>query len=138
MSVLRALLFLAILAVAPAVGVEAAPATTLTVNGGQLEVKARVLPIHTIVVDEKGAIERIYSNTAEDNATPRVYRVSIAAANEQPLTTELQAAYRRLMPAGQSRIGLLYERNPLTVILGAPPVSSSVSMFGPGHFLTPQ
>lgn len=135
MSVLRGIFILAVLAVAPAAPVEAATPTTVAARGGQLEVKARVLPVHTIIVDEQGIIEQIFSNTPKDNATPRVYRVSIAAANEQPITPQVDAAYRRLVPAGQSRIGLLYERNPLTAMLGAPPASSAFSMFEPDHAL---
>jgi hypothetical protein len=122
MSILRGILLLAILAFAPTVSGGNVSAAPVTVNGGQLEVKARVLPVHTIVVDEQGVITQIFSNT-EGEATPRVYRLSIIAANEQPMTPEIQDEYRRLLPTGSGRIGVLYARNSFINLLEVPHVS---------------
>lgn len=97
-----------------------ASAESVTVTGGKLNVHAKVLPRHTIVVDEQGLIMQIFSNTAEDVDSPRVYKGEIDAANEQPITPALYDEYRRLVPAGKSRVGLLYERNPIIDLLQLP------------------
>lgn len=129
MRVLRGVSFLAILALATVLRGGAASAAQVSVNGGQLEVQARVLPQHTVVIDEQGVITQIFSNTTEDIATPRVYRVSIEASNEQPLTLAVYDEYRRLVPPGASRIGQLYARHSILTALQAPALSPLPAVF---------
>lgn len=69
-----------------------------------------VVPAHRdIVLDNKGNITAVYSNTLED-VTPTAYRLAIASGNEVPLTPELYAAYRQAVPAGTAKYGVLYQR----------------------------
>lgn len=100
-----------------------ASAASVTVNGGQIEVRAQVLPAHTIIVDEQGVIIQIASNTVQDVATPRVFLLNTAAANEQPVTQEVYDEYRRLVLPGESKIGVLYEQKLLTNLLQVPAFS---------------
>ena len=125
------LLFLVALALTLGIyGGAASAAPSVTVNGGQIEVRARVLPAHTVVVDEQNVIIQVYSNTTETVANPKVYRGSIDAAHEQPLTREVQDEYRSLMQKSESRVGTLYDRNSIPYLLNMPllnlfPVQSS-------------
>ncbi len=85
-------------------------AETVTVNGGQVKVQARVLPMHTIIIDELGNITKIASNTTDDIATPRVYLLNVAAENERPLTQSISEQHQEFVPTGKSRVGILYDR----------------------------
>jgi hypothetical protein len=75
----------------------------------QLEVKGRVLPYHTLIVDENGVLIRILSNTEENDAALRVFLGNVAAKNRLPLAEKTYSQYRQLVPEGFSRIGVLYE-----------------------------
>ena len=95
----------------------------MVVTGGKIQVQARVVPAHKIVLDENGAIRQIFSNTAEPVVVPRVYRLSIEAANEIPLDAAVQTDYLRLVPAGQGRTGTLYDRDSVKSLLRIPSAS---------------
>jgi hypothetical protein len=75
----------------------------------ELHVKARVLGHRDIVLDLGGNISKIISNTPDD-VTPDVYSLDTVAENQQPLTDELMREYRRLVPAGTAKYGILYDR----------------------------
>lgn len=87
-----------------------ASAETIT-KSGKINVKARVIPAHTIVIDEQGEVVRITSNTSEEITQPRVFMVQIAAGNEKPLTDDIYKEYRRLVSPRQGKPGTLYDRS---------------------------
>lgn len=124
---MRGLLFFVLTTAVMITQAGSASAATKTVTGGKLHVQARVLPAHTVVVDDQGAILQILSNTNEDVAIPRVYRNSINTANEVALTPSLHTQYRQLVLAGQSRVGVLYDSGSVFNLLQAPRFSLFLS-----------
>jgi hypothetical protein len=69
-----------------------------------------VVPSHRdIVLDYRGNISQIFSNT-KDDVTPDAYRGSVSPGNKRPLSPELYAQYRKLVPVGTARYGTLYKR----------------------------
>lgn len=83
------------------------PARTLS-SSQELTVTA-VVPAHRdIIVDNRGKILTITSNTLED-ITPKVFLGSVTPENEQVLTPELLQEYRRLVPENTAQYGKLYE-----------------------------
>ena len=123
MSVLRGVLFLAVVIYVCSLRMAIGTAAPVVVHGGSIQIQARVAAAHRIVLDENGAIMQIYSNTTEPVDAPRVYRLSIEAANEIPPDAAVLAGYQRLVPAGHSWIGTLYDRDSITSLLRVPPVS---------------
>jgi hypothetical protein len=75
----------------------------------ELHVTAVVPGHRDIVLDLHGNIQKIYSNTTAD-VTPTVYTLEISDTNRQLLTDELFEAYRRLVPEGTAKYGVLYNR----------------------------
>ena len=80
-------------------------------------ITARVLPTHTVIVNEQGIITEIISNTTED-VIPKVFVNESLKENERPLTPEIYEQYKDLVSPGESRIGTLYERESLLSLLG--------------------
>src|SRR5689334_4660334 len=74
----------------------------------ELHVKAEVLEHRDIILDNRGQILRIISNTLQD-VTPVVYVSDTIPENQRPLTDELYQQYRRLVPEGTAKYGTLYE-----------------------------
>lgn len=116
MKILRGALILVVLAFTAVLSGGSVSAASEAATG-QIRVKARVLPHHTITLDEQGAIKQIASNTTEDVTEPRVYLLTPVAVNQQPLTPEIYEEYRRLVPPGTSKVGILYEHSPLADLL---------------------
>jgi hypothetical protein len=68
-----------------------------------------VVPSHRdIVLDNKGRITQITSNTLED-VTPGVYAGDIRPQNKKDLTPALMTEYRKYVPDGTAKYGTLYE-----------------------------
>ncbi len=114
---------LSTVAVMPFINGRVVLATTQSVNGGQLKIQAVVLPAHTVIVDEQGEITLIASNTTEGVEEPKVYRGNAIRGNEQELTPAIFAEYRRFVPEGKSRIGILYDKNSIVNVLIPPKFS---------------
>lgn len=92
----------------------------------EIHVKAKVLGHRDIIVDLSGNITKILSNTPED-VTPAVYSLDTVPENQRPLTVDMLKAYRRLVPAGTAKYGVLYDRQvalaksgPSILVLPAP------------------
>lgn len=89
-------------------------AATKTVSG-EITITA-VVPAHRdIILDNAGRIQEIDSNTTED-VTPVAYRRAAIPGNQVPVTAELMAAYRSLVPAGTAKTGVLYRQSPQAII----------------------
>jgi hypothetical protein len=86
--------------------VKAAPSS----NNNQLQVTARVRSAHHVIIDSEGNVIEILSNTTED-VIPKVYLEKISSETEQPLTDEIMQHYRKLVPLGKSKIGVLYRKS---------------------------
>lgn len=82
-------------------------------NTQELSVTATILPMRHIVIDTAGRIVRITSNTRDD-VQPQVYIGDDTPGNEQPINTSIMQSYRRLVPAGSQKIGVLYQRGVVT------------------------
>ena len=78
----------------------------------KLKVTGVVLPAQYIIVDEQGTILEISSNTTQD-VKPRVYLHTIHKDNVRPLTSEIYRQYRRIVPPGQAKVGVLYQHAPI-------------------------
>lgn len=102
---LPAIIF-ALVAFGPAASTGASPA----VNKQQLRTSGQVLPAQHIVINEKGEITQILSNTSED-VMPKVYLKEIASGNERSITPEIQERYRQLVPPGSAKPGILYQKS---------------------------
>jgi hypothetical protein len=76
----------------------------------QLHTSGRVLPGHSVIIDNKGTIVEILSNTTED-VVPKIYVRVISAQTETALTPTLYDTYRSLVPRGKSRVGVLYRKS---------------------------
>lgn len=85
----------------------------------ELHVRAVVPGHRDVVVDTKGQIMEITSNTLEDT-TPTVYFMKIDEKTQRPLTSELMTAYRKLVPEGTAKYGVLYKRTFLATLLYTP------------------
>lgn len=85
-----------------------AMAATQTITR-EIQVSAVVPDRRDVVVDLTGNIVRITSNTPSD-VLPSVYLLENAPENAVPLTPELYEQYRRLVPEGTAKYGVLYER----------------------------
>lgn len=85
----------------------AASAETISVER-KIVVQAKVMPAQYIVIDGQGKIMEIGSNTNAD-VVPQVFLTRPGAENQQPMTPELYAQYRGLVPAGKSHPGVLYK-----------------------------
>jgi hypothetical protein len=82
-----------------------------TARGGsitqELHVSARIPAHRDIILDVSGRIIQISSNTSED-VTPQVYLLEGTPKNRRPLTAELYKEYRRSVPEGTAKYGVLY------------------------------
>jgi hypothetical protein len=125
MRVLRAVLAVVLLT-ATIILPSTASAETLTA-GGQLHINAEVRAKHTVIVDQARLIQQIFSNTAEPTENVRVYVDSNDIGNEMPLTDAIFEQYQQLVPAGQSRIGTLYDRQ-LSAFYEVPIISPFTSI----------
>lgn len=82
-----------------------------------------VVPAHRdIIIDGNGNITEIVSNT-KDDVTPVVFLGEDGSEkNKRPLTDEIYDKYRKLVPAGTAKYGILYKQTlpvALTSILNA-------------------
>jgi hypothetical protein len=93
----------------------------------QITVTAIVPSHRDIILDKKGQIVEIDSNTKED-VTPDVYAGSYSDAHKQPLTDEVYAEYRTHVPAGTAKYGVLYKR-PIAVLATSSKPSVSAIIF---------
>lgn len=118
-------------------------AETLTA-AQEITVTAIVPPHRDIILDNAGRIVEIDSNTKEDVA-PTPYHLAATPPNQIPLTPELLAAYRQLVPVGTATYGVLYKQSPLAVVSrseapvqsaapGNSPRRSDLSMLFRGNF----
>lgn len=103
--ILSAIIF-ALVAFGPAASTGASP----PVNKQQLRTSGKVLPAQHIVIDEKGEVIKIFSNTSED-VTPKVYLAEIASGNKRSLTPQILERYRELVPPGSAEPGILYQKS---------------------------
>lgn len=87
-------------------------AETISVSH-KITITASVAPAHYVIIDEYGSIIDITSNTAED-VTPRIFLNSVKKGNERPLTKEIYAQYREIVPLGQGKMGHLYKKGAAT------------------------
>lgn len=92
----------------------------------ELKVTARVLPARQVILDQRGDIIRITSNTPED-IMPTVYISNDIPSNRIPLSESTYIEYRKYVPVGTAKYGVLYEnlnpafsppKNPLKAIDG--------------------
>ncbi|HSH55577.1 MAG TPA: hypothetical protein VK983_01990 [Candidatus Limnocylindrales bacterium] len=91
---------------APLALASSADAATLSVSR-EIRVTAIVAPKRTVIVDETNRIIEIASNTEED-VKPTIYLSKPSKENERELTDELYKQYRRLIPEGTAKVGILY------------------------------
>ena len=69
-----------------------------------------IVPSHRdIILDKQGKITEIDSNTKED-VSPDVYSLKYAPENQRPLSADMLAQYRKYVPAGTAKYGVLYKR----------------------------
>lgn len=93
-----------------------------TVSAAQVSVTQElhvtaVVPMHRdIVLDRNGTITRITSNTTED-VLPTVYRSSIDPANQIELSDRLYQQYRKHVPEGTAKYGILYEDTSIIALI---------------------
>lgn len=85
-------------------------ATSATVSADTLSVtqiitiKATVAPMRSIVVNDKGQMTMIYSNT-DQNVTPKVY-LNEAPGPERLLTPALKAQYDKILRHTKDKVGV--------------------------------
>jgi hypothetical protein len=91
-------------------------AETVTVQGNPITVTARVAATHYLIVNDKGEIVQIVSNT-NGEAKPRVFLNKVARGQEHPLTDDISRQYKTLVPTGQSHVGTIYVRTQLPEVL---------------------
>jgi len=95
-------------------------------------IKARVLPTHTVVVDNSGNITKIISNTKENVALVKVFEGKTIQANERPMTKELYAQYKQIAANSPHEIGTIYERSgSLGLMNTAPPGPQAITANAP-------
>lgn len=83
-------------------------AGTLSASG-EITITARVADTHYVIVDSQDNIVEITSNTTQ-TVTPRVFRGSITATSEIPLSKDVYEQYRQLTASNQGVVGRLYEK----------------------------
>lgn len=93
---------------APAAPQHAAAATAPGSVVREIKVTAIVPHHRDIIVDLRGEIIRITSNTPQD-VTPDVYLLEISGSSKQPLTESIYEQYRRHVPEGTDSYGVLYD-----------------------------
>lgn len=103
----------------------------------EIHVQAKVLGHRDIIVDLSGNITKILSNTPED-VTPVVYSLDTVPENQRPLTDDILKAYRRLVPVGTAKYGVLYDRQvalaksgPSILVLPAPENAPLLTLANP-------
>jgi hypothetical protein len=101
-------------------------AAQTTIYNNQVKVTGVILPAQHVIVDEQGIIIEILSNTTED-VMPTVYVNKLSKENIRALTPNIYQQYRRIVPAGHSRVGRLYKHTP-----------GSYSFTSPESLLAPQ
>ena len=99
---LTAIVFVVATLVVPA----SASAQTLSVTQ-EITITARVLPARSIVVNDKGQMIRIYSNT-DENVTPMVY-INKAPGEQTALTPKLKKQYQAVLAQHKNLIGIAIE-----------------------------
>jgi hypothetical protein len=82
----------------------------------ELHVTATIPSHRDIIIDSKGQIVSITSNTPED-VQPDVYLLSPEPNNQKPLTDTLYKQYRKYVPEGTAKYGVLYQRSVLATLL---------------------
>jgi hypothetical protein len=75
----------------------------------ELHVTATVPPMRHIILSPTGQITEITSNTLDD-IVPTAYVVNDIPGNERPLTPALMQSYRRFVPEGTAKYGILYKQ----------------------------
>lgn len=114
-----------------------APGSTSSITR-ELRVRALVPGHRDIILDLSGRISKIISNTPED-LTPDVYLLDTIDENQQPLTDSLLQEYRKLVPVGTAKYGVLYDRQTqpraqfITSVVASPsnPLSLSLAPASP-------
>ncbi len=81
-------------------------AATVSVSR-EIHVTAIVAHTRTVIVDETNRIIEIASNTEED-VKPTIYMTKPSKENKRELTDDLYKQYRRLIPEGTAKVGILY------------------------------
>lgn len=81
----------------------------------EIQVTAIVPARRDILVDKKGQIVQITSNTTED-VTPTVYAGNVSEKNKQQLTAEIYEQYREHIPEGTAKYGILYQRTVISML----------------------
>ena len=104
LGIISALLFMQLLVPQTVVDAEAVPPKQ------QLHTSGRVVASQSIIVDDQGTIIQILSNTTED-VVPKVYLLTIGSSTQQPMTADIFAQYRKHVPEGKSRVGVLYQKS---------------------------
>jgi hypothetical protein len=93
------------------------PVSALTVQSDYIIITARVLPTHTIIIDDQGVIQEIISNTTEDVPAPKVFLNTVSKETAQPYTPTVEAQYKQLITPGHGKVGTLYKRpTPLSLL----------------------
>jgi hypothetical protein len=84
------------------------PPKTSLANVQEIKVTA-VVPGHIdIVVNSRGDIIEVFSNTTED-VTPQVYLLEASPQNKRELTSATYDKYRKIVPGGSVKYGKLFE-----------------------------
>lgn len=76
----------------------------------QLHTSGRVVASQSIVVDGQGIVTQIFSNSTEE-VIPKVYLLTISPQSRLELTPEILAQYRKHVPLGKARVGVLYQKS---------------------------
>lgn len=80
----------------------------------EIRIQTQVLATHTVVIDDKGVVREIISNSTESQqAELRVYVDTVAKVNQRPVTPEIAQQYKIIMQSAPKRIGVLYHNPPL-------------------------
>jgi len=82
----------------------------------EIHISATVPDRRHIILSPAGNIIKITSNTPND-VMPEAFVRDDTPENQVPLTPELLAAYRKLVPVGTAKYGILYEQPTMRVIL---------------------
>lgn len=90
------------------------PAPTVSADAASdkehLHTSGRVLSAHHVVINEQSEIIEIVSNTTED-VNPKIYLNKISKELELSASPEVLERYRQLVPAGSSKVGVLYRKS---------------------------
>jgi hypothetical protein len=83
-----------------------ASAAVLSVSH-KIYIKATVLPAQTIVLNDKGQIEEIISNS-EAPGQLAVFKTTVSQSSRQTIDDEVLSQYRAIMAGHTLKIGLVY------------------------------